>query len=431
MQYKFRHCLLVLVMGLSSLVFGQGAGAGSTNFGGKMNGLGDLNQLGDWYMNSHNAMDRTKNKKDSSGMLNIVFALNDTVVNTAAMILKYGEFIPLQRFHLKIPSKNERYSLIMWYFKPTYLNPNSMVHLTLVREHQGRFNFYVDLNNNQNFTDDGPPFNFTDEQRYNSFEINYLDVTYDLVIVNPNYVEPNAMVLKKERRRQVDRIDSAWRNNFKNISLIVGAKITTGSGYADIRFLNQANELVNYNSRVFGTSRIDANMGVLYHGLQVFGTIGLEYLQMGERHRYLSDPSKNKLEFRPSTGFYPNQKFSFGIGASFDIKIFNLVYVSPLFIYNKIRYENIKKEFDQYSYALNTLSDMHLFNNEAFSYSYGAKFKVAINPGIRLFIDFLQREYIFNAVDYFYDSKPETYQLDYSIFYFGLGLEAKLYTLTF
>ncbi len=395
---------------------------------GKMNGIIDLNQYGDWYMNVMNSIER-QTRKDTSDLKFVIVELSDASVSTELLREKFGGRIKQETYTLKLPSQQEKYSAILWYLEQT--QPKPIIHITVIKAITSTsFQFYVDRNNNKNFTDDGPPFEFKNSKhKFESFTINEPSLTrpFELVIINPGNGQPQVQsstkIIPVEQR--VDMEEYTLPRPFK---VFFGAHINTGSGHADLQFDNDQQAHISYNSKIAGCARLDLDVGISFKGLNLYINGGAEYIQMGVRMRHIQSRHSYQNGTKSSLGFFPDQKVHYGFGLGYDIKLVKQLYIGPFVQLNKFHYQSVDKLFDEYTYKDVDLVHMNRsFNQGARSISYGIRLKVAPVNDVRIVIEALRRRYYFDASNYFPDLVPGSYQLDYKLFYFGLGVEVNLY----
>lgn len=351
----------------------------------------------------------------------------DTILSTGTFSSLYPEKnIPVEELHITPPDFSEEIDaiVIMWYLQNQSSVEGILNLMILTLNRDSLIYYHTDINNNRNFTDDGPPFTFNNNQRYKLLTIVDKNTVYEFRVNNITYKEPAFYTLKPFEK------DYIWKFHDKKPSLSLAVSISTGMGNPEMRYCpNQptdTNDII-YNCTVFSSFNFETLLGVSYQRFYLNLLVGYEKQETGSNFEYIYiyDPESDEVKktHRTNTGAWPEYNLSFGGTLSYDIPIFKPFRISPSvgigsWIYMKdhpfLKKDNYEDRYiDEY------------FKNRIY-YTVGLDIKYLLSKRSALFIRAAFKRFSYDASEYFINADPQSFELKYDLWYIGAGFAFRI-----
>ena len=278
------------------------------------------------------------------------------------------------------------------------------------------FRFFVDNNNNRDFTDDGPYFVFTPNTIIKKIVIENNGDFYEYSMGNP-------FLHKEDKFQKRAMIDSQWREASKKLTYNFNISVSSGSGEPSMKFSPKYESdtvLVEYKANLYASMQLTLALELSYYNFSLLLGGSLEKEDYGERFEYLhikNNEGDIHVRNNPTKGQWPDAKFYYEVCLAYNIRLSNVIRISPYIGASSWLYLNDDK-FLRYeeTKVSKTFKDRY-------SYSFGSKLKCIVAPKIAIFTDLRYQKLHFDASSYFTYSDPSSFKLKYNKFYFGVGVQ--------
>ncbi|MCD4747402.1 MAG: hypothetical protein K8R58_13975, partial [Bacteroidales bacterium] len=178
--------------------------------------------------------------------------------------------------------------------------------------------------------------------------------------------------------------------------------------------------LVEYKANLYASMQLNLSFEFSYHNFSLMLGGSLEKEDYGERFEYIYIKNHEGNIYKrntPTKGQWPDAKFYYEICIAYNIRLSNVIRISPYIGASSWFYLNDDKflRYDETKVS-KTFKDRY-------SYSIGSKLKCVVGSKIAIFTDLRYQKLFFDASSYFSYSDPSSFKLKYNKFYFGVGVQ--------
>lgn len=333
--------------------------------------------------------------------------------------------------------------------------------------------YFLDYNNNFNFTDDGEAFAFPDYapvdrvstnntkvknkgKRYTATihwklvsiepfgsELPYRFVLYDLrvaedflasagmtVFNNPYRPEQRVGAQKDKPPQKEKEVVKTLNNNFR---VSAHADFTFGSGAQRFRFDTPNGATREYAASIDALTQVSFSASVSFFNFSIGGAFGLEGNQIGQTERYTYDDQFTNNRFiEYNTGDWPRRRQLYGGFISYDIPLFRKAYLTPVYAQYFYRYATDSPPFlegEVSSQFVDVNQDVNTAFQNRNSIQYGLGFKYVMDKRFLLHVSARRVVNRFTINETFITEpfRPNSLRTRYNTFNYGLGLQYILF----
>jgi hypothetical protein len=398
--------------------------------------------------------------------------LNTNLINQANPDLRRP--VPRLTYRLKLPNLSAYIDTLFIMVAINGPGNAQAVNSLIVGNTGTNLEYFLDYNNNFNFTDDGGAFAFPSSapvdrvstnntkvknkgKRYTSTihwklvsiepfgsELPYRFVLYDLRVAKDflasagmtvfnNPYRPEQLVTDREREEapaEKKTIVKPLNNGFR---VNAYTDFAFGSGEQSFGFDTPDGETREYAASIDALTQLSFSASVSFLNFSIGGTFGLEGNQIGQTERYTySDRFTSGRFTEYNTGDWPRRRQLYGGFVSYDIPLFRKAYLTPVYARYFYRYARDSPPFLEDNANLKFV-DINQDVNTAFqdrsSIQYGLGFKYVM--GKRFLLHFSARWVVnrFSINEFFIREPflPNSLRTSYNTFNYGLGFQYILF----
>jgi len=408
-----RMLLVTLLIFASYYMYSQNRG----EITGKTWGVTNLYNLG---KPGYDLMNKGNTISDSTVMPVMITNLQGNQVNTSIFSESYpNHHIPIEIIKVRFPEMSDLVDTVasLWFLRESIHSRRGIINVMLIGVTQdNEFRFFVDKNNNRDFSDDENYFVFTPNTILKKINIENNGDFYEYSMGNP-FLQKEDKLLKREM------IDSQWREAGKKFNVNFNISVASGSGKPYMKFSPKYESdtvLVEYKATLYASMQLNLALELSYHNFSILLGGSIEKEDYGERFEYLhikNNEGDILIRNNPTKGQWPDAKFYYEVCLAYNIRLSNVIRISPyigasswIYLNNDhfLRYDETKvsKTF-----------------KERYSYSIGGKLKCVVAPKIAIFTDLRFQKLHFDASSYFTYSDPSSFKLKYNKIYVGVGVQ--------
>lgn len=363
-------------------------------------------------------LDKNQEIKTVVNIPGMVADPNDTDFSGAVFAKAYPKLkIPSDKIVLHFPEIKRAVDTIavLWYLVPEENSFEGELNVILIAiTPENAKHYYIDNNNDRTFSSNETNFIFKSSEQKRFIDIEIRGGTYRYTLFNPDYIPPPPPA------EFFGSNNIAWSSARKKLSLSIDFSTSFGGGKTSLSYspVSGPVSLYRYNAIIPGTFRPGIGLDISWYGFHVCMSGGYEYTQ------YTSTTLRAESTVNSYTvynkGLWPKSKLNFTLAAEYDIGIGKYLYLSPYGNYTVSRILS-KDNFDK---SLEPVSDASY--DDANSTEYGLKMKLPLSTSSMLYLKMGYSKIYFNATDYLLESKPDTYDLDQHLIYYGVGILMRL-----
>lgn len=302
------------------------------------------------------------------------------------------------------------------------MSPDSMLH------------YYVDFNNDGNYTDKSNPVILDNDEPTASFTIkdrrkgNYFFTFQNPVFGGKNSQDQSPVyidyaALKEKSVLASARNDSSWRQSRKILNLSFKGGFFLGPGKTMMEFSTLYDERVKhrkYVSDIFSSGGLQSEIGLSYKGFSAGISLSAEILMYSGYREYFTrlDPNSMELETNWSShGKWPSTRVSYGGFLEYDFILGSDMRLAPYASYSK--YDILSNHYFIRSIPGNVGKDFI----DLWMYSAGLKLKFLTGMNQMLYLSASYQSSYFDARPYFDDVDPKTYSMWARQYCLGMGFQ--------
>jgi len=408
-----RTFLFILLIFTSYYIYSQKGGVVTGKKWGVTN-LYDLGKTGYDLMNKGNVI------IDSTIMPVLIINLEGNKVNTSTFSETYpNHHIPLEIIEIKFPDMSDLVDTVaaLWFLRESIYSRNGIINVMLIGVTQdNELRFFADNNNNRDFTDDKTYFVFTPNIIIKKIVIENNGDFYEYSMGNP-FLE------KEDKFQKRAMIDSQWSSASKKLNLNLNISVASGSGEPSMKFSPKYESdtvLVEYKANLYASMQLNLAFELSYYNFSLLLGGSLEKEDYGERFEYLyikNNEGDIYIRSNPTKGQWPDAKFYYEVCLAYNIRLSNVVRISPYIGASSWLYLNDDKFL---RYDETKVSKTFKYK---YAYSFGSKLKCIVGPKVAIFTDLRYQQLHFDASSYFKYSDPSSFELKYNKFYVGVGVQ--------
>ena len=416
-------------------------------------GYGQLNYQGDGYGFGTGQIyfSPTNEEYDPEKINNVpavAFRFENVFVDTKAMLQNYPEAqVAPETFKMTLPDLTGVTDTVVMLtaLKHRIQKDADIVNALIIANAGSEEGYYfVDRNNNRDFTDDGAPIKMSKTQRSVEATIKseneqgkVLRYTYEI----PNLYNNDLLL----RTLGIEKDDLNYFANEELAPITLGKiKLLTpkgrlslfvdfgiGNGDWDFSYAVLNNNQISgrkYVTTINAIQAINASVAYAWQNFNIGARVSLEGSQLGE-NRLVNTLSSSAIESVPNTGTWPRSRAIFSAFAEYDIHIDKNIYFSPYFEYGTYTFT---KNGVFINSRVNTTVNTSLEYNDIFMnrtlMSVGAKVKFGLSRKTLLFGKFTYNETSFDLSEDFIveDHDPTTIDTNNTSFTGGIGVQVLL-----
>ena len=367
--------------------------------------------------------------KPISDLPNAVLRYEGNVITTEAvnMLQKKPDRYPVERHELVLPDMTGMADTLLVMVGLENKAKERTINTILIGREGKKLAYFIDYNNNYNYTDDGPALRFrrkadiktiTVRSAGKNEQFNY--IIYDLAQF-PEYLKAWGVDLSKpvvqatsEPKFPVPLLSQKSRLN-------ASFGFMTGSGDQSFSFATVDSEQKEYLATIDAISLFSASVSYAFKNLNLGVEIGYEGNQIGQTN-YRKNGFTNY-----NIGKWPRKRFLYGAFIEYDIRLYRNLYFTPS--YHVFKYNYLKPEaFRGYGNELNQeYTHNTIFQNRK-GERYGAKIKLPISEKVLFYAEL---GYVKNNLEINSGFIQEAYQVEslktaYTTFNYGFGCQILL-----
>lgn len=370
----------------------------------------------------------------------------DQVLSTEALRKIYpDQDIPEEEFRVLLPALHQEIDtlcLMLYLQLPDY--PEEPIVNTVLVTNYGTKNtrYYIDANNNRDYSDDGAPVTFKNNQQYTVVTITVKNKSgfrqrYKYQLPNLNLNESlkeqfvNEQVVQSYETTSIDDRSFMPLSLEKRFNILFGVSAGTGSAEMDFLLANDPVNTVRRNFSVQYSSTIQFMLGASYtfHNFNLGAHMVLENNHSTQQVQYFERELNNQIEtnYQPNSGIWPENSTQFGLSLDYNIRLKSNMYFAPTVQYSIYNLSSKKGFFPRGGTGIvndNTVPYSEAFVNR-YKIAYGGKLKFDINRNSILFVEGRYTKTYFDVAEgYFVDSFDlDSFNLDWSQITITVGAE--------
>ncbi|MDX5421503.1 MAG: hypothetical protein LPK14_04560 [Hymenobacteraceae bacterium] len=386
---------------------------------------------------THKLFDEAYNQKQDSVTVPVVlvkFLASGNQVSTAALVEGYPKYnIPNLLLSLELPDLTA-YSdttVALWYLRkperPTVGAVNAML---IVQAGQNEYAYFIDKNNNRNFTDDGGPMTFKRGEKQREVKINDRWIGSVEIVLQNLASEP--LVLQEDSAPLTPvqpAVSTPRRNGAVTFHFI--SSLTSGSGDAFMQFdqlidpakPEEGSKNYKYEATYYASLNFNVGVAVSYRNLYLGVGGGAELLQIGQQDLTLVTTNKDGVrhsQFLNNRGNWPKTRAQVNAFAEYDIRLTRSLFLAPAVSYSRFKF------LSGQSFTPEENRTDKVDYKDSYFYTLGGKVKYALNDKTLLFIEIFQKQNHFDASSYFHSIKPDSFEMGLKQVYGGIGVQVRL-----
>lgn len=367
--------------------------------------------------------------KPISDLPNVVLRYQSNVITTQPInqLQRKPDPYPVEKHNLILPDMAGMPDTLLVMVGLNNKAKERTVNTVLIGREGQKLVYFVDYNNNYNFTDDGPPVRFRKNTDLKTVTIraagknqqfNY--VLYDLAQF-PEYLKTWGVDLTQPvvRQKTEPKFRVPLLSHQSRLNVAFG--FLTGSGSQSFSFATADGVQKEYVATIDAISLFSVGVSYAFKNLNVGAELGYEGNQIGQTN-YRVDGFTNY-----NIGKWPRRRFLYGAFVEYDIRIYRNMYLTPS--YHVFRYNYLKAgSFQGYGNDLNQdYTSNTIFQNRQ-GERYGLKVKLPVSEKALFFAEL---GYVRNNVDINSGFVQEAYQnaslvAEYTTFNYGFGCQILL-----
>ncbi len=296
------------------------------------------------------------------------------------------------------------------------------VNIMLIGNMRDRLAYFVDDNNNGDFTDDGPCTTFRKSEQIKKVIIRqegqrepFEYLMYDLVR-NEDYLRQKGIVLFKRQSPPVKRYQVPLLGNASRLNLSVN--FATGSGEESFAYTGADSANKEYSTVIDAVFQLNTSLSYAYRHLNVGVSLAVEANQVGRSH-YSIDGFVNY-----NIGTWPRTRVIYGLFAEYDFRLYRNLYLTP--VYHFFWYQHLQEgNFGGYSAELNRdMSFRQIFRDKT-GQRYGGKLKIPISERVLFFAEltYVRNHFRLNEPFIREAHAPGSVDTRYDTFNYGFGVQ--------
>lgn len=367
--------------------------------------------------------------KPISDLPNAVLRYQHNVITTELInqLQKKPDPYPVERYTLVLPDLvSVRDTLLVMVGLENKARERT-VNTLLIGSEGKNLVYFIDYNNNYNFTDDGEPLRFRKKTDIKTITIRsagkneqFTYLLYDLAQF-PQYLQTYGVDLSKSAVQTTKEPMFAVPLLSHQSRLNASFGFMTGSGGESFSFATVDGVEKEYVATIDAISLLSASVSYAFKNLNLGVEIGYEGNQIGQTNYRVNGFTNYNI------GKWPRKRFLYGAFIEYDIRLYRNLYFTPS--YHVFKYNYLKTgPFQGYGNDLNReYTHNTIFQNRQ-GERYGAKIKLPVSEKVLFYAEL---GYVRNHLEVNSNFIQEAYQVEsleaeYSTFNYGFGCQILL-----
>lgn len=353
----------------------------------------------------------------------LFFKITSPVVTTHFIAGMYKEYeLPRETFTIKFPVITGAKDTLagQWILKGDNPPHERIIHTILLGlQPDSNITFFIDFNNNHDFTDDGTPYTFPSYVTQRSFTISDpLKGDFSFTLTNPN----EARRMKKFSRTGVNK---SWSESRLKPTVNFDLKLATAGGTMIMEYLSNSpfvNSQYKYEAQYQTSLEVHLQATAAYRGFQAGGLLIYEETEIGQllkTQRY-TDNTGHVLEKKSNEGRWPHSALMYGFTASYDLSLPFLkgFYIGPVVAAGWLNYLNDDVFF--YKSLKEPVSETF---TDGTWYHAGFNLKLLFTEHSILYFSYQQRILSYDAINNFPGAVAGSFSQSHTVNSYGLGIQ--------
>lgn len=359
----------------------------------------------------------------TESVASLFFKITSPVVTTNFIAGMYREYeLPRETFTIRFPSITGAKDTLagQWILKGDNPPYQRIIHTILLGvQPDSNITFYIDFNNNHDFTDDGAPYTFPSLVTQRSFTISDpLKGDFSFTLTNPN----EARRMMKFSRTAVNK---SWKESRDQFTVNFDVKLATSGGAMKMEYLSASpspNSLYIHEAQYQTSLEVHLQATMALKGFQTGGLLIFEETEIGQllkTQRY-TDNNGQVVEKKSHEGRWPHSALMYGFTASYDLSLpfVKGFYIGPVVAAGWLNYLND----DVFFYKSVELPVSETFTDGSW-YHVGFNLKLLFTEHSLLYFSYQHRQLSYNAIGNFPDAIPGSFQQSHTVNSYGFGLQ--------
>lgn len=365
---------------------------------------------------------------DTSKIPFVLLPADDSIITTMPLIKKYPDLlIPYDSIKIQFPEMQNCNDTVisLWLIEHDFI-PRRLVNVVLIGIKNNDIIYFIDNNNNGNFIDDNHSLIFPSGCRAKKITIkDEKSGRYTFHLMNPQY---DYTTKEKNRKltwnNNVKISNLAWSESTNQIKFHIFNSLTTAMGNVKLAYTtyehysSQQNIKREYTAQVIASAQYTLQFALSYRNIYI-GLVGrIEQLEFGNKKQTIYQAGTKEIIY--GSGNWPDKKIHYGIFTEYDINVLKAFRFSPYASVSAYSYLNNYPFQKQNQLALNEGFQ------DRYTYTFGGRIKYLSGKKTIIYLDVCHRNFNFDGNSYFSPMLPGSFQLNYKLFYFGIGLQYRI-----
>ncbi len=305
---------------------------------------------------------------------------------------------------------------------------NSVVNTMVIGNMRDRLAYFVDDNNNYDFTDDGPAIVFNRNEKIKKVVVEaeagkFEYLMYDLAL-HEDYLKTRGLYLMKRKKQPAKKFPVPLLGNASRLNLMVN--FFTGNGDQSFSYVTTTDSLrKEYGAAIDAVFQLNGSVSYAYRHFNIGASLAIEANQIGRAQEYVYGKEGRTINY--NIGKWPRTRFLYGLFAEYDLRLYRNLYLTPT--YHIFWYQYLQDDaFGGYGNELNQqLTHQDIFLKKS-GKRYGGKLKLPLSERTLFFVEI---SYVQNSFDLHEDLILEEHEerrvdTEYTTLHYGFGCQVLL-----